>query len=67
MYVCVCQAVTESQVRDAVRDGVHSMRALREHLGIATECGKCAPCAHGILKECRGCPNGEQARHCGEN
>ncbi len=53
MYVCVCQAVTDRQVREAVHSGVQSMRGLRQHLGVASECGKCARCAHGILKECR--------------
>lgn len=57
MYVCICQAVTEKQVRDAVDQGVHSLSAMREHLGVASECGKCARCAHGIIKECRQCPN----------
>lgn len=65
MYVCVCQAVTESQVREAVQCGVQSMRGLREHLGVASECGRCAKCAHGILKECRNCPSrGEEAAGC---
>ncbi len=60
MYVCVCQAVTEKQVRDAVEKGAQSLSALREHLGVATECGKCARCARGILKECRECHNASQ-------
>lgn len=64
MYVCICQAVTEKQVREAVEQGVHSMSALREHLGVASECGKCARCAHGILKECRGCNHGGQGMAC---
>jgi bacterioferritin-associated ferredoxin len=66
MYVCVCQAVTERQVRDAVSDGIHSLRALREHLGVASECGKCARCAQSLLKECRGCSNGVCAADCRE-
>ena len=53
MYVCVCRAVTERQVREAVQSGVESMRGLREQLGVASECGRCA---HGILEECRRCP-----------
>ncbi|TCJ15505.1 (2Fe-2S)-binding protein [Parasulfuritortus cantonensis] len=57
MYVCVCHAVTERQVRDAIADGVHSMHGLRKRLGIAATCGKCARCAHGMLKEQRACPN----------
>jgi bacterioferritin-associated ferredoxin len=60
MYVCVCQAVTERQVRDAVSGGIQTMRALREHLGVASECARCARCAHGILKECRDCPDNRQ-------
>ena len=56
MYVCVCQAVTERQVREAVSQGVTSMRGLRAQLGVASECGRCARCAHGILKECSQCP-----------
>lgn len=53
MYVCVCQAVTERQVREAAENGIRSVRDLREHLGVASECGRCARCAHGILKECQ--------------
>lgn len=34
MYVCVCQAVTERQVREAVEQGISSMRGLREQLGV---------------------------------
>ena len=30
MYVCVCTAVTERQIQDAVAGGVQSMRALRD-------------------------------------
>lgn len=64
MYVCICSAVTERQVREAVQDGIHSLRALRDHLGVASECGKCAGCAHGIIKECKGCANREDAETC---
>lgn len=61
MYVCVCQAVTERQVREAASRGQRTLRALREHLGVASECGKCARCAQGILKECRGCDRDGEA------
>jgi len=64
MYVCVCQAVTERQVREAVQQGVSSMRGLREQLGVASECGRCARCAHGILKECKNCPRQIDALDC---
>jgi bacterioferritin-associated ferredoxin len=42
MYVCVCQTVTERQVREAVAQGVSSMCGLREELGVASEYARCA-------------------------
>lgn len=51
MYVCVCNAVTESQVLHAVEEGVRNLRGLQARLGIALECGRCASHAHGLLKD----------------
>lgn len=51
MYVCICQAVTEKQLRTAITHGAHSMRALRNQLGVASCCGKCAAAARQILHE----------------
>ncbi len=53
MYVCVCNAVTDCQIRDAYCEGVCSMRALRERLGVAGCCGRCAPSARDVLSRCR--------------
>ncbi|MDR2188673.1 MAG: (2Fe-2S)-binding protein [Azonexus sp.] len=50
MYVCVCQAVTDSQIREAMCEGVCSMRELRQRLGVASECGRCSRCALSILR-----------------
>lgn len=51
MYVCICRAVTESQIRDAVQQGCCTMRALRDTLGVATQCGRCALTARDLLNE----------------
>ncbi len=64
MYVCICQAITERQVREAVQQGMHTVRALKDELGVAAECGKCARCAQGIIRECRQCPEGQGAEAC---
>ena len=61
MYVCVCNAVTDSQIIAAVDAGHGSLKALRQHLGVAAECGRCARCAADLLKTCRGC--GQCDRH----
>ena len=51
MYVCLCHNVTDTKIRHLVRtEGVSSMRELREHLGVATQCGKCARCAREVLR-----------------
>ena len=41
MYICICKAVTDGQIRCAVQDGVTSMSGLRESLGCTGQCGKC--------------------------
>jgi bacterioferritin-associated ferredoxin len=58
MYVCVCQAVTDRQIREAARSGARTLNDLRRELGIARDCGRCAGCARDCLAECR---NGAQA------
>lgn len=59
MYVCICQAVTERQVREAARQGARTVKELRECLGLAGECAKCARCAHQILRDCDRCTEAE--------
>jgi bacterioferritin-associated ferredoxin len=54
VYVCICRAVTEQEIRHAIELGAHTLHALRKHLGVSTECGKCAAEVRRILKDCRG-------------
>lgn len=51
MYVCICSAVTEGDIRQAVDKGARSMRELYKELEIAITCGCCAKCAKSILTE----------------
>jgi bacterioferritin-associated ferredoxin len=60
MYVCVCRPITENQIRLEVKNGVCSVRELKQRLGVAACCGKCARHAHQIINESRsatGCLN----------
>ncbi len=50
MYVCICKAVTERQIEDAVARGAHCLKDLKHELGVASECGKCASEAKHCLK-----------------
>jgi len=51
MYVCLCQGVTDGQIRDAIYDGCCSYREVREATGVATQCGKCACVAKQVVRE----------------
>jgi bacterioferritin-associated ferredoxin len=55
MYVCICKNVTENQIRDAVREkGIQRIRELRQTLGTCEQCGKCAPEAQQLIRDCLG-------------
>lgn len=51
MIVCICHAVNDKTIRKAVQQGACSMRALRQQLNVASQCGKCACMTHSILRE----------------
>lgn len=51
MYVCICHAVTEKQVRDAAGSGVTDLWGLQAELGVASSCGQCRETASEILRE----------------
>lgn len=53
MYVCICRAVTDREIREAAIDGARSVRDLRNRLGVASGCGRCAAEACAILTDCR--------------
>lgn len=51
MYVCICKGITDHQIRAAVHQGADSMRAVRQSLGVASQCGKCGSLARDIMRE----------------
>jgi bacterioferritin-associated ferredoxin len=51
LYVCLCNAVTEKQIREAVCDGAASVCDLSARLGVATGCGCCRTSAAEVLDE----------------
>jgi len=57
MYVCVCQAVTDRQIREAAEGGARTLKDLRRDLGVTRDCGRCASCAHECLQEANRCQN----------
>ena len=53
MYVCICQGITESQIREAIHDGIDSVDALAVELGIGAQCGTCLFATECLLEEVR--------------
>jgi bacterioferritin-associated ferredoxin len=53
MYVCVCNRVTDTQIRAAIEDGASSLSDVRSSLGVASQCGKCGTMTREILREAR--------------
>jgi bacterioferritin-associated ferredoxin len=50
MYVCLCKAVTDSQIRASVSGGACTFADIRRELGVATQCGKCGQLAKSIVE-----------------
>jgi len=51
MYVCICNVVTDSDIRQAVQDGVQNMRQLRQKTGCGGTCGCCNEMAVEVLQQ----------------
>ncbi len=53
MYVCICNAITDTQIRQAAESGVRDLWQLQKELGVAAKCGSCKEQASQILREHR--------------
>lgn len=51
MYVCICNGVTDREIRAAVGRGARRLEDLSRELGVATGCGSCACAANELLSE----------------
>jgi len=60
MYVCVCNKITDGQIREACDDGARSIECLQNRLNVATRCGRCLDCAQRLLDDACAQQYGEQ-------
>lgn len=51
MYVCVCNAITDREIRAAAELGARTLEDLSATLGVATCCRKCSDCARRVLAD----------------
>jgi bacterioferritin-associated ferredoxin len=53
MYIRICNAITERDVRECAKRGCGSVDRLCAELGVGSGCGRCRPVAKEILDEVR--------------
>jgi len=51
VYVCLCNGVTEQQIRDEVCNGASTVCDLSARLGVAAGCGCCRTFAAQVIDE----------------
>jgi bacterioferritin-associated ferredoxin len=51
MIVCVCNNISDREIRQAADSGLVTLSALRDDLGVGTCCGKCKSCAKTVLRK----------------
>ncbi|HET7306682.1 MAG TPA: (2Fe-2S)-binding protein [Gammaproteobacteria bacterium] len=51
MYVCICNAVSEKRIRQAVAEGADDFESLQEATCVATCCGCCESEVRNILED----------------
>ena len=49
MFVCICNAVTDHQLKETVAAGASTLGDLQAQLGVATCCGCCTDLASSFL------------------
>jgi bacterioferritin-associated ferredoxin len=58
MYVCLCNGLTDGQVRRIAKAAGGSAAGVHRSLGVRPQCGKCLPMMREILRDhARGAPD----------
>lgn len=67
MYVCMCHAVTEDQVKRAIDEGANTPRQIAKGCKAGTDCGSCVRRIQALLGEhgARPCPTARLAARLG--
>ncbi len=51
MYICICNGITDRQIRQCAQSGMCSLSELECNLGVGAGCGRCREAAGEILDE----------------
>jgi bacterioferritin-associated ferredoxin len=51
MYICVCHAISDRQIREAVDRGAGSLYEVQTQLPVASCCGRCEDSAREVIEK----------------
>ena len=51
MYICICKAITDEDIKNAVNDGAQDLAAVQSQLGVSTGCGTCLEHAEEVIDQ----------------
>jgi bacterioferritin-associated ferredoxin len=51
MYICICNAITDSDIHEAVESGVRDLGQLKMETGCSGNCGFCEKAALEVLRQ----------------
>jgi bacterioferritin-associated ferredoxin len=60
MFVCICHAVNEKAIHQAVSEGAQNLRDVRRSLSVGSQCGQCVRQAHEVIEEAKALANQAQ-------
>jgi bacterioferritin-associated ferredoxin len=53
MYICLCNAITEREIRACAEEGACTLGDLEHRLGLGAGCGRCKHLAREVLNDTR--------------
>jgi bacterioferritin-associated ferredoxin len=56
MFVCVCRAVTDREVKTVIEDGAVTVAEVTEACRAGGDCGACHQMIEDMIEDCHGCP-----------
>jgi len=51
MYICICNAVTDKDIKLAIKNGAQSLKDLNQQLKVGSNCGTCVSSAQALLNK----------------
>lgn len=51
MYVCICNSITDKDIKRAVKQGHHCYDKVCEQLGTGNCCGRCTSHVHEVIAD----------------